>query len=55
MFVAVWITSNHLLFTDDGSNPTRDFGFFHVRKLANRTLVLVPEVFLQQKSWKVAI
>jgi hypothetical protein len=36
--VAEWLrllTSNHLLLTAVGSNPYRDFGFFHVRKLSS--------------------
>jgi hypothetical protein len=28
-------TSNHLPLTAVGSNPDRDFGFFHVRKLSS--------------------
>jgi hypothetical protein len=52
-----------------GSNPDRDFGFFHVRKLAyGNSVVLLkcpfvpeiiheraPEVFLHHISWNVAI
>jgi hypothetical protein len=36
--VAEWLrslTSNHLPLTAVGSNPDRDFGFFHVRKLSS--------------------
>jgi hypothetical protein len=36
--VAEWLrslTSNHLPLTPVGSNPERDFGFFHVRKLSS--------------------
>jgi superfamily II DNA/RNA helicase len=29
------ITSNHLPLTAVGSNPDRDFGFYHVRKLSS--------------------
>jgi hypothetical protein len=28
------LTSNHLPLTAVGSNPDRDYGFFHVRKLS---------------------
>jgi hypothetical protein len=56
--------SNHLPLTAVGSNPNREFGFFHVRKLSGSlgTLVVLlscpfvpeimhgraPEVFLHQ-------
>jgi hypothetical protein len=36
--VAEWLrslTSNHLPLTAVSSNPDRDFGFFHVRKLSS--------------------
>jgi hypothetical protein len=36
--VAEWLrsfTSNHLPLTAVGSNPDRDFGLFHVRKLSS--------------------
>jgi hypothetical protein len=36
--VAEWLrslTSNHFPLTAVGSNPDRDFGFFHVRKLSS--------------------
>jgi hypothetical protein len=46
--VAEWLKSftlNHLPLTAVGSNPDRDFGFFHVRKLsgqlAYQTLVVL--------------
>jgi hypothetical protein len=58
------LTSNHLPLTAVGSNPYRDFGFFHVRKLSKAygtSVVLLrcpfvpeimhgraPEVFLHQ-------
>jgi hypothetical protein len=35
--MAKWLrllTSNHLPLSTVGSNPDRDFGFFHVRKLS---------------------
>jgi hypothetical protein len=56
----ILLTSNHLPLTAVGSNPDRDFGFFHVQ-LAYRTSVVLlrfsfvpeimyraPEVFLHQ-------
>jgi hypothetical protein len=37
-----------------GSNPDRDFGFFHVRKLSIIMHGRAPEVLLHQLSWNVA-
>jgi hypothetical protein len=47
--VAEWLkslTSNNLPLTAVGSNPDRDFGFFHVRKLSVVLLrcPFVPEI-----------
>ena len=35
------VTWNHLLRTAVGSNPVRDFGFFHMRKLSSSGLRII--------------